>query len=487
MTKHKSVSSRQPLPLPADLTLRPRLIVIVIIVAAVTGAGFYIWQTRQAGGGLAMATEHDELNSAPVPVVQSPNQFRGMPLPATLLTRPSDDATFWYVGKPTTESLIEIPFPPGQLPAAPPVLEPLHANPGFLGADACRACHEEKYVSFVQTAHHLSSQSATIEAIQGSFAAGENQLQTINPELVFSMIQHDSRCYQKVNFYDWEFEVPIDLIMGSSKLAQTYLYWDFDALYQMNVTYLAQADRWINSPGYFDGDAAYARPIPTRCLECHSTYADFRGNANHYTPNSLILGISCERCHGPGREHVDFHGQHPLEKQAKFVTVPTDLNRQQQLDVCGQCHSGASVPKGLPYSFRPGDRLEDHYHPMDEAKLQNSVHASNQASRLARSECFKHTQMACADCHNPHRNERGQLAVFSGRCLKCHAEQDCGEYSQIGEAIAKNCIDCHMPLEATENLRLETVEGNVFPPLRDHHIRVDAAATQQNRQKILTQ
>ena len=48
---------------------------------------------------------------------------------------------------------------------------------------------------------------------------------------------------------------------------------------------------------------------------------------------------------------------------------------------------------------------------------------------------------------------------------------------QLGGRLAENCIDCHMPVRASKNLQVETDKGNIFPPLRDHFIRVDQEAT----------
>ena len=85
--------------------------------------------------------------------------------------------------------------------------------------------------------------------------------------------------------------------------------------------------------------------------------------------------------------------------------------------------------------------------------------------------------MGCVECHNPHRNERGKLKLFSQRCLECHQQEHCGMQGQLGERLAENCIDCHMPVRASKNLQVETDQGNIFPPLRDHFIRVDQEAT----------
>ena len=245
-------------------------------------------------------------------------------------------------------------------------------------------------------------------------------------------------------------------------MAETYLYWHGDKLFQMNCTYLSTSDRWINSPGYIDGDAAYARPIPSPgCLECHATYVDFREPPNRFTPSSLILGISCERCHGPGQEHVDYHLAHPNEKQSRHISVPSELSRQAQLDVCGQCHTGEKVPKeDAAFQFRPGDRLADHYDPLEgHDESANSVHTSNQVARLALSRCFTQSELGCVDCHDPHKNERGQTALFSQRCLDCHESEHCGMSEQLGERLSENCIDCHMPRRATD-LRFGIGRGN---------------------------
>ena len=312
---------------------------------------------------------------------------------------------------------------------------------------------------------------------------------TYDPNVFFTMVDRDGRLYQQVSFYGWRFEVPLQIVLGSAKMGESYLYWHGDQLYQHNVTHLSandagdaelqQAAQWINSPGYVDGDAAYARPIPSRCLDCHMTYVDFREPPNHYTPESMILGVSCERCHGPGRDHVRYHQQHPQATRGEHIAQPGKLPRAEQLAICAQCHSGSTPLKGQPFAFRPGDAVEQHYVAADPEAAVNLVHTSNQLTRLAESACFEQSEMTCTDCHNPHQNERGNRALFSERCLKCHESQACGMSESLGPSITANCIDCHMPKRAAEKLRFATAEGNVFPPLRDHHVRVDEEATKR--------
>ena len=63
--------------------------------------------------------------------------------------------------------------------------------------------------------------------------------------------------------------------------------------------------------------------------------------------------------------------------------------------------------------------------------------------------------------------------------MKCHQSEHCGMSEEVGPSITDNCIDCHMPKESSDFLKMYTSEGTVFPPLRDHHIRVDEEATKR--------
>lgn len=406
----------------------------------------------------------------------------GQPLPRHLFSRMHRNANIWLVGSRDTDHDVLLPFEPGQLPDAMSEEEPLNQNPGFLGAEACRPCHRDKYESFVHTAHYRTSRVASVDEISGPFEEGSNQMTTGHPEIRFEMVQRDGTAYQEATFFDWKVEMPIHLIFGSSKIAETYAYWHGDKLFEMNITYLKELDKWINSPGYVDGDVSYERPITARCIECHVTYVDYRRKPNRFTPDSLVLGVSCERCHGPGGQHVEFHSADPTEKKARHISVPSKLSRQQQLDVCAQCHTTSKTNKSdLAFQFRPGDRLDEHY--VDEEGASgpavNTVHASNQLERLALSKCFQGSDMACVECHNPHQNERGNHGLFSQRCLTCHEPANCGMGERLGDKITDNCVDCHMPVEATANMKMSTDEGMLFPPLRDHYIRVDERASEK--------
>ncbi|MCA9135213.1 MAG: hypothetical protein KDB00_00605 [Planctomycetales bacterium] len=454
----------------------------IVLLSIVAVAAWFILDAIETNRLDNQARQIQEAPSVDVPKDQPVAAANSGPTPPPrdLVVAKIESENIWFVGKYENGAGVEIPFRPGHAPHVTGNLTPKHENPGFVGPQACKECHLSQYESSLSTAHFKTSRHVDATSIDGNFQPGSNVFRSSDPNLRFEMVKLGERYLQRVHFFDWSFEVPMEIIVGSSKMAQTYLYWHEDGLYQANVTHITDGDQWINSPGYIDGDAAYARPAPERCLDCHFTYFDYREPPNHYTPNSLIMGVTCERCHGPGAEHVAYHKSHPEIEDAHAIANPARLDRQVQMEVCGQCHSGSRALKAPALGFRPGDHLVDFYHPPnDEIDAKNSVHTSNQLTRLSESRCFKDSEMTCVDCHDPHANERGNTKLFSDRCMKCHQnESDCGFHPQDGIVFSDNCIDCHMPRRPTKDLRLQSVQGDVFPPLRDHLIQVDRRATE---------
>lgn len=403
-----------------------------------------------------------------------------------LVVRYLPQERFWFVGKDPNGGGLELPFNPRNGVRSEPRerTDTIDVNPGYVGMDQCVDCHQEKVLSVQGTAHAKTSSLASPEVFCGPFQGLDATVHTSEPGLHFDLLAREEKRFQRVSFYGYQTEVPMDIVIGSAKMAQAYLYWNGDELYQHNLSCLAEPPRWINSPGYVDGDAAYSRPIPPRCLDCHTTYFSHL-DENRYESKSMLWGVTCERCHGPGREHVSHHSG---QKENAFVDVvnPQSLNRQQKLDLCGQCHTGDITFETSPFQFRPGDALSDHYRAHSKANSSSfAVHTSNQLGRLKQSPCFQLTEMTCDDCHNPHVDERGKLKVFSDKCMRCHSVDDCGHRRQshantkesLNWSHADNCIDCHMPLVRSNSLRLDSSTERVFPALRDHFIRVDAEST----------
>jgi len=349
----------------------------------------------------------------------------------------------------------------------------------YVGDNKCLACHADKQ-TYLQTAHHLTSSLPTRQTIKGNFKHGQNVLKTTTPDLSFRMdatangftetavigaapdaIRHTER---------------LGLVIGSGRKGQTYLYWKGDRLFELPVSYWTELNSWVNSPGYVDAFPNFERPVPPRCLECHATYfasVTSQGPSNRYNKSGFILGISCEKCHGPGRAHVARSASTRATSAEEAIVNPAKLPQGRQLDLCALCHAGIGVaPLAPAFSYIPGKPLQDYIElATPDPNVKIDVHG-NQVMLLQRSRCFQSSRaMSCTTCHNVHVQQR-DAAGFSTSCLTCHREDSCGEFKKKGHDIAMNCIDCHMPIQES-NLIVSGFEGKqVRAKLRSHWIRV---------------
>ena len=355
----------------------------------------------------------------------------------------------------------------------------------FAGTQRCMDCHRDIYNAFVQTAHAASTQPASRSTIKGSFAKDSN-LFVFHPGLKVEMQQREKGFYQTAYLHDSVVEsARFDIVVGSGRKAQTYLYWQGDKVYQLPISYLVPARSWANSPNYPANQVRFDRNIPEACFECHSSFirktaTQAEGNrlADHFDSTQTVLGIDCERCHGPAAQHADYHEDHPAEKTARFITSIRQLTRQNQVEMCAVCHSGLTEPLQTTFTFQPGSRL-DHYRPPDTSHPRTTdidVHGK-QYQLLQASACYlKSDQLTCSTCHNPHETER-DLAVFSARCMSCHNTANhnfCPQAATLGNKIVSNCIDCHMPAQPSRLITLLSQGQHTPTPalVRTHYIAI---------------
>ncbi len=363
----------------------------------------------------------------------------------------------------------------------------------YVGASTCGTCHQAMFESFRQTAHYLTSQPPRADSIAGSFAPGHATLRTRNPDLWFEMTASEDGFFQTA----WTRKAdPIrqrsermDLVIGSGKMGQTYLYWKGNRLFQLPVSYFAQARRWINSPGYPDGKAFFDRDVIPRCLECHATYFEVISErdptrpymSNVYKRDNYLLGVTCERCHGPGALHSKNPQAAPGSSPAPGIVHPGKIDRERQMTLCAQCHSGHLVPREGPFSFRPGQGPEE-FVAVESLRARHSggVHTTNQPERLRRSQCFqKSPSLNCISCHDPHHLERANVGLFSQRCMTCHQPQACGMAAAVGDALEDSCVDCHMLVQRDLGTPLQTAGHSESPRMRDHFIAVYPEVTRR--------
>ncbi len=298
----------------------------------------------------------------------------------------------------------------------------------YLGDDACGGCHQDKIESYHRTAHHLTSRLPAKDSILGNFSPDENILKTSNPNLFFRMEAMEGGFFETgvegMPPYVTSRTERFGLVVGSGGKGQTFLFWKRDLLFQLPVSYWKDVG-WVNSPGYRDGVAYFDRPVNSRCLECHGTYFDsLAPPINRYSQTGLTVGITCEKCHGPGRTHVQRLGSKSSGTPPDTAILnPARFSRERQMDLCAWCHAGHGEPLLPTFSYIPGEPLDKYLAlPQPDPDAPIDVHGSQ----------------VMLSSRTP--------AAFSEHRLHCHKVET---HPKIGKPIANNCVDCHMPKQQT--------------------------------------
>lgn len=355
----------------------------------------------------------------------------------------------------------------------------------FSGSESCNSCHTDIYNTHSKTAHFKSSSLASASSIKGSFDKGKNSYLFSNGSLI--LMENRNGIFHQTEFINGveKRTHSIDIVIGSATKGQSFLYWGEKRLYQHPMTYFTSADQWTNSPGY-PNKAMYQKPVTGRCMECHATYAGISMDdtnkqvAEDFDKEKLILGIGCERCHGPGVEHVSFHQQNPTDSVGKHILNPAKFSRRQKLDLCALCHAGGLIQKKTPsFQYMAGDKLSDYFN-WDTSMISEKyldVHG-NQYGLMMLSQCYqKSGELTCNSCHNPHINEKTNLKSYSARCMNCHNEAKanfCTVKQGSVKSLSDNCIDCHMPKQMSRSIAVQLQGESVPTPslLRTHYVRV---------------
>jgi nitrate/TMAO reductase-like tetraheme cytochrome c subunit len=348
----------------------------------------------------------------------------------------------------------------------------------FAGAASCMSCHKEIYENHIKTAHFRTTEIVNSTNIVGSFDTTKNKV-FFSTGGQINMEKLDSGFYQTAYVKGKKRNCErFDIVVGVGTQGQSYMSWTGNNLYQLPITYFTSAKQWSNSPGY-PNHIAFNRPIDSRCLECHTTMAEKISEQGIipelFDPKKIILGVTCEKCHGPGVKHVAYQTANPKDITAKYIINPKNFSRQQSLDLCAMCHGGLPDAKKPAFEFTAGDKLSDYFN-IDTTSISSvsiDVHG-NQYGMLRASKCFRMTSsMTCMTCHNPHENEKGQTSLMSQKCGSCHdgkheGDVQCKLTAKIGSRIKNLCTDCHMPRQESRSIAV-ILQGEQIPTPASMH------------------
>ena len=357
------------------------------------------------------------------------------------------------------------------------------ANP-FVGSSSCAECHAEIYKSYQ---HHPMGNSMshpsdtnTIEDYQEhtSFMSGGRRYRVTLPKSDPStdpgvdknipLPRHHEKMVDADNqdIYDQSF--PVAFVVGSGSRGRSYIIQHDELLFQSPITWYVKDQTWDLSPGYDpSGHQRFERRLTESCLSCHAGKVNFVGkHDDRYDPVNPFqeMTIGCERCHGPGSQHIEAHRQGRVSDDP-YIINPEKLAPHERNSVCYQCHLSGKhrvLRYGKrPRDFRPGQPLEDIWTVFVSGTGINQgqrARLTSNVEQMHSSRCFQESngKMGCISCHDAHYHPKPEekTAYYRARCLSCHQQEGCSlpAAEQSAPPALNSCTYCHMPKLVTSDI-----------------------------------
>lgn len=325
---------------------------------------------------------------------------------------------------------------------APPDQDPgvdRHAassSPTYVGKAVCKECHQANF-DFHSRHGHASTFSVMEQSSLSSQYAGKEH----DAGKVVGKFKYHGEANGKlsVSLPDkfGEKRFPLQYVLGSGKHAQTIITLisnlkNETECVEHRVSFFP--DRGLGlTPGQTDtmtttnslelfGQFVLGDKIE-RCVYCHTTTASIKDEQ----VVNLRSNVNCEKCHGPGSEHVASARKNP--KPVPYsVGMPT-WDAESEIQLCGDCHR-------LPWHVTE-----------KEVREYPDVLVRFQPIGLLRSSCYLKSEgeMKCTTCHNPHEpSAEVSLSRHIKNCIACHQEQN-DQHVACPVSTTEGCIDCHMP------------------------------------------
>ncbi len=310
----------------------------------------------------------------------------------------------------------------------------------YVGSAACRACHSAIYERWRKTpmANVVQDPREHPEAIIPDLSKSNSLVNFTSAEIAFVYgSKWKQRYFKKVGDDYYPFPA------------------QWDVTHQQWRPYFVKDDWW--APLYPPDN--FKRPTSALCDGCHSVNYDIK------TKTVTEWNVGCERCHGPGSEHVQHATSSNIVNTARLDYVPAN-------DVCIQCHSQGRPlenpiagnyydwPVGYQVSLKLSDFWKLEEHKLGETSFTHFSDGTAHKNRMqgndyVTSQMYTHG-VTCSTCHDVHGtgNSANLRKPASLLCLDCHGPNSPNgphaptleqhTHHQAGSA-GSECIACHMP------------------------------------------
>ncbi len=322
----------------------------------------------------------------------------------------------------------------------------------FAGTAACAECHASLVASQKQ---HSMARSSTLGSNSEILRQSDGKSFRIDSYNYSISRAADGTINYSVSDGDHSMSAPISWSFGTGKVGQSYLSEEKGRFREVRFTYFHNLQTFAITPnqsasGANSLDKAAGRIVGDdevrKCFGCHATAST---TAGRFDTSHLMLGITCEGCHGPGADHVAVK-KAGIEAGAGLIVNPGRFPPAELLDFCGACH----------VSWWDG-------------RLSGTLGVASvrfEPYRLEQSRCWGKgdARITCIACHNPHQPLVRDSASYDPKCLACHvtaagAKPTADKPGAACPVATKDCVSCHMPKFEVPDMHFE---------FTDHRIRV---------------
>ncbi|WP_304197048.1 tetratricopeptide repeat protein [Flavobacterium alvei] len=326
----------------------------------------------------------------------------------------------------------------------------------YVGDQSCKKCHSIEFKEWKHSDHYMSMLPPNDSTVKGDFN-----------NVTFSADGVNSRFYKKgAKFYintegddgkNHDFEVKY--IFGYKPLQQYLVQFPGGKMQVPRLSWDVNKKKWFNQYAgqkipshdwlHWTGNA---QNWNTMCASCHST--NLRKNydikTDTYKTSYSIINVSCESCHGGGKNHVDFiNGDYKsgTKVAGSFMKLAKNSKQTEELNTCAPCHARVSELSGshidskeIMDNYIPQIPDTENYHADGQVDDEDYIYTSFLQSRMF------HKGVTCSTCHNPHSAKLKRTG--NQTCTLCHVptKYDVPKHTFHKKGTpAAECKNCHMP------------------------------------------
>jgi tetratricopeptide (TPR) repeat protein len=327
----------------------------------------------------------------------------------------------------------------------------------YVGDQSCQKCHTTEFKEWKQSHHYMSMLPPNDSTVKGDFN-----------NVTFSADGVNSRFYKKGNKFfintegddgkNHDFEVKY--IFGFTPLQQYLVQFPGGRMQVPRLSWDVNKKKWFNQYAgqnipshdwlHWTGNA---QNWNTMCATCHSTNLrkNYDVKTDTYKTSYSIINVSCESCHGAGKQHVDFINSGDYKSGIKvvgsYMKLAKNSKQTEELNTCAPCHariselSGSHIEsKEIMDNYIPQIPDTENYHADGQVNDEDYIYTSFLQSRMF------HKGVTCSSCHNPHSVKLKRIG--NQTCTLCHIptkyDVPTHTFHKKGTPAAE-CKNCHMP------------------------------------------